>query len=289
MRAALARVLSPVLALAPALTAVLALTAPASAPGITRAAADPADFLPGLAAAEHTAPAGPEAIAPAPATHLVSRHLPDPAARRAEPHYRLHRTLAPRTGMITLSAGDTLSGLALSYGTTVRALQELNGLGTSTLIYADASFRVPAAAGTVSVVRHRAATLHTVHRAVRSAQAGSGAAATAIAFARAQLGKPYVWGGTGPDGFDCSGLVMRAWQAAGVSLPRTTYDQVSAGTPITRDELAPGDLIFSSGDGHVQLYIGGGQVIQAPYTGANVEISPLPDAATVDAYVRISP
>jgi cell wall-associated NlpC family hydrolase len=171
--------------------------------------------------------------------------------------------------VITISTGDTLSGLAIRYGTTVRTLQALNGMGRSTLIYAGAVLRVPAHGH-----RH-------VGRVSRTP------AGTAIAFARAQLSKPYVWGGTGPVGFDCSGLVMRAWQAAGVTLPRTTYDQVNAGTRITRGQLLPGDLVFTNNDGHVQLYIGSGRVIQAPHTGAVVRVSPLAPGTQVDAYVRV--
>ncbi|WP_314612006.1 C40 family peptidase [Streptomyces stackebrandtii] len=101
-------------------------------------------------------------------------------------------------------------------------------------------------------------------------------AAEAISFARAQLGKPYVWGATGPSAYDCSGLTQAAWRAAGVSLPRTTYTQINAGQRVSRSQLAPGDLIFFySGISHVGLYIGGGQMIHAPRPGAPVRIAPI--------------
>ncbi|MFI8961321.1 NlpC/P60 family protein [Streptomyces sp. NPDC053493] len=101
-------------------------------------------------------------------------------------------------------------------------------------------------------------------------------AAEAIAFARAQLGKPYVWGATGPSAYDCSGLTQAAWRAAGVSLPRTTYTQINAGRRVSRSELAPGDLVFFySGISHVGLYIGGGQMIHAPRPGAPVRVAPI--------------
>ncbi|MER7520086.1 NlpC/P60 family protein [Streptomyces sp. NPDC126499] len=101
-------------------------------------------------------------------------------------------------------------------------------------------------------------------------------AAEAIAFARAQLGKPYVWGATGPSGFDCSGLTQAAWRAAGVSLPRTTYTQINAGRRVSRSELAPGDLVFFySGISHVGLYIGGGQMIHAPRPGSPIRVAPI--------------
>ncbi|MGW3518072.1 NlpC/P60 family protein [Streptomyces hydrogenans] len=106
--------------------------------------------------------------------------------------------------------------------------------------------------------------------------APAGRASAAISFARAQLGKPYVWGATGPSGYDCSGLTQAAWRAAGVSLPRTTYTQINAGRRVSRSELAPGDLVFFySGISHVGLYIGGGQMIHAPRPGAPVRIAPI--------------
>ena len=93
----------------------------------------------------------------------------------------------------------------------------------------------------------------------------------ALAFARAQIGKPYVWGATGPDSYDCSGLTQAAWKAAGVSLPRTTYDQVNAGTTVSLADAQPGDLVFFYDDvSHVGIYIGNGMMIHAPKPGAYV-------------------
>lgn len=96
------------------------------------------------------------------------------------------------------------------------------------------------------------------------AGAVSGDVQAVLDFARAQIGKPYVWGGTGPDGYDCSGLTQAAWAQAGVSLPRTTYDQVNAGTPVSRDEVQPGDLLFfydAAAPSHVGIYSGDGMMI----------------------------
>ncbi|WP_200301861.1 C40 family peptidase [Streptomyces adelaidensis] len=96
-------------------------------------------------------------------------------------------------------------------------------------------------------------------------------AVKALAFARAQIGKPYVWGATGPGSYDCSGLTQAAWKAAGVDLPRTTYDQVTAGTSAPLTDARPGDLIFFYDNiGHVGLYIGNGMMIHAPKPGAYV-------------------
>ncbi|QNP64827.1 C40 family peptidase [Streptomyces genisteinicus] len=92
-----------------------------------------------------------------------------------------------------------------------------------------------------------------------------------LAFARAQIGKPYVWGATGPSSYDCSGLTQAAWKAAGVDLPRTTWDQVEVGKRVATSDLLPGDLVFFYDDiSHVGIYIGDGMMIHAPKPGANV-------------------
>ncbi|GGZ98967.1 C40 family peptidase [Streptomyces bluensis] len=104
----------------------------------------------------------------------------------------------------------------------------------------------------------------------------SGRARTAVEFAYAQLGKPYEWGSTGPNSFDCSGLTGAAWRAAGVSLPRTVQEQYSAGRKVAKSDLQPGDIIYwYNSSQHNGLYIGNGKAIHAPRTGKNVEITPL--------------
>jgi cell wall-associated NlpC family hydrolase len=112
--------------------------------------------------------------------------------------------------------------------------------------------------------------------------AASGPAATAIAYARAQLGKPYEWGGTGPDAYDCSGLVWAAYQSAGVDIPRTSQAQWAALPHVPPADVRPGDLVFFPGSdgtftapGHVALVIGGGQMIQAYAAGTPIEVSAL--------------
>ncbi|MFD8463853.1 NlpC/P60 family protein [Streptomyces cyaneofuscatus] len=92
-----------------------------------------------------------------------------------------------------------------------------------------------------------------------------------LAFARAQIGKPYVWGASGPASYDCSGLTQAAWREAGVTLPRTTWDQVKVGTRVATSDLQPGDLVFFYDDiSHVGIYKGDGMMIHAPKPGANV-------------------
>jgi len=112
----------------------------------------------------------------------------------------------------------------------------------------------------------------------------AGVQAAAVRFALAQLGEPYLWGATGPDAWDCSGLTMAAWAAAGVTLPRTTFAQVLTGSPVTSTTgLQPGDLIFTAGldgtpssPGHVGLFLGDvdgvPSLIHAPRTGRPVQI-----------------
>ncbi|GHI03827.1 hypothetical protein Scel_21480 [Streptomyces cellostaticus] len=95
--------------------------------------------------------------------------------------------------------------------------------------------------------------------------------AKAITFARAQVGKPCVWGATGPDSYDCSSLTQGAWKAAGVTLPRAAHQQALAGTPVTLAALEPGDLVlFFDDDRHVGLHIGNGMMIHAPGPGSYI-------------------
>ena len=104
-------------------------------------------------------------------------------------------------------------------------------------------------------------------------------AARAIAYAKRQLGKPYVYAAAGPDAFDCSGLTMRAWEAGGVSLPHWSVAQYEQSQPVSAGNARPGDLVFYSSDPndyhsiyHVALYLGGGMMIEAPHTGDVVKI-----------------
>ncbi|MEH0576300.1 MULTISPECIES: NlpC/P60 family protein [Streptomyces] len=112
--------------------------------------------------------------------------------------------------------------------------------------------------------------------ATDTADAPNSRAAAAVSYAYSKLGSPYVWGATGPNAFDCSGLVLASYRSAGVSLPRTTYAQIGAGQRISRSELLPGDLVFFySGITHVGLYIGNGQMIHAPNPSAPVRVAPI--------------
>jgi peptidoglycan DL-endopeptidase CwlO len=106
-----------------------------------------------------------------------------------------------------------------------------------------------------------------------------------VGIAMQYLGVPYVWGGASPSGFDCSGFTMYVYAQVGVSLPHNAAAQYGYGSPVSRSELAPGDLVFFNGLGHEGLYIGGGQFIHAPHTGDVVKISNLSDSWYASTYV----
>ncbi|WP_344966696.1 C40 family peptidase [Streptosporangium fragile] len=125
-----------------------------------------------------------------------------------------------------------------------------------------------------SEVRERAASGRGARVKVDVPIPGSGKAAEAARWALTQQLKPYVWGAEGPHGFDCSGLVMWAYQKVGISLPHYTGDQWAAGTRISKDQLRPGDLVFFYNDlHHVGIYIGGGLMVHAPRTGDVIHIA----------------
>jgi cell wall-associated NlpC family hydrolase len=113
----------------------------------------------------------------------------------------------------------------------------------------------------------------------------------AIAFAYAQLGCPYLYGGTGPcqRGYDCSGLAQAAWAAGGVQIPRDSYSQWAALPHVPLSSIEPGDLLIYNSEGHVAIYVGGGYIIDAPQTGMNVEKIPESTswyAANLDGVLR---
>lgn len=232
----------------------------------------------------------------APATPGPTQVEPQPAQKPAEPAEEASQS----AGMVTLQPGDTLYQLARTYDTTVETLQRFNDLGSSTLIYAGETLRVsdapqsphsPGQAKTAPPASAPAPDADSAEPTTPTRQAEPMAKTTpsaVIDYAEAQLGKPYIWGGTGPGGYDCSGLVMRAWQAAGVDLPRTTWDQAKAGRATTRAQLVPGDLVITAGGGHVQLYIGDGKAIHAPRPGRTVTVTRLAAPSEVVSYRHIA-
>jgi cell wall-associated NlpC family hydrolase len=111
------------------------------------------------------------------------------------------------------------------------------------------------------------------------AQDATGKRADALKYAKQFLGTPYVWGGTTPQGFDCSGLVQYVWKKFGVSLPRISQQQAGAGDRVALNDLKPMDLVLFNegrdGVGHVAFWLGNGQILEAPHSGSQVRIRKL--------------
>jgi cell wall-associated NlpC family hydrolase len=160
--------------------------------------------------------------------------------------------------------GDRVANMLAAYNAGLGSVIKYNG--------------VPAFAETRNYVR-RIKAMEQSFAAPAGQVAPSQAAAVAIQYARSKLGTPYLWGGTGtPEQggrFDCSGLMQAAYQQAGINLPRVSRQQWYAGPHVPRDQLQPGDLVFfawntrePSSIHHVGMYVGGGFMINAPYTGA---------------------
>ncbi|MFF4522712.1 C40 family peptidase [Streptomyces bluensis] len=123
-----------------------------------------------------------------------------------------------------------------------------------------------------------------------SVPAVGGRGLAAVAFARAQTGKPCVWGATGPESYDCSSLTQAAWKTVGVDLPRAARDQALAGRPVSLTSLLPGDLVFFHADArHVGLFTGDGTVVHAPAPGRVVREDPIPTAGEAPAHSAVRP
>ena len=169
-------------------------------------------------------------------------------------------TESPRT------PDGTQSDLGTAKATVQKKLSTAREL-LSQLTAQNAQLQQEAAAEAAALTRQRAETA----KSAPSDSAYATKAAKAIAFARAQVGKPYVWGAAGPGSYDCSGLTQAAWKAAGFTLPRATTDQAEAGTTVPLADAQPGDLVFFHEDiSHVGVYVGDGMMIHAPKPGTYV-------------------
>jgi cell wall-associated NlpC family hydrolase len=105
-----------------------------------------------------------------------------------------------------------------------------------------------------------------------------------VGIAMQYIGVPYVWGGASPSGFDCSGLVMYAFAQMGIQLPHSTYAQINYGVPVAYSDLQPGDLVFFDAVGHVGIYIGGGEFVDAPHTGAYVRVDSMTSSWAISSF-----
>jgi cell wall-associated NlpC family hydrolase len=160
-------------------------------------------------------------------------------------------------------------------------LGKVKGDLASLVAQADAARRAADAARARTLVASPSRSRSASSRALPPGPAARQSAGVAVAEALRQVGKPYQYGGAGPDSFDCSGLTMWAWRAAGVSLSHYTGAQYSETTHIPLSDLQPGDLVFRPDMGHVGMYIGNGNMVEAPHTGANVRVVPLRSDMTV--------
>lgn len=155
---------------------------------------------------------------------------------------------------------ETLYGTQTSYGTHTPSHGTQTSYGTGTHHFGTESF--PAGTGA------------SVGSGIAFVSESGAKAAKAVAFARAQIGRPCVWGAVGPGSYDNSGLIQAAWKAAGVALPRAVHEQASAGMAINLADVLPGDLVFFHGDaghvGHVGIFVGDGMMMHAPSPGGRV-------------------
>lgn len=217
--------------------------------------------------------------------NVVSHLLSNDAVGIAAAQQTAQRATANAQRLATLAEQVTrLQSAAAAAATRVRRL-----LDTQRKAYAAASAQVRAL-----VAQAQAAAAAASAQAFADALAAAGGslngsttppnaiAAHAIAMARTKLGDPYVWGGTGPSTWDCSGLTQWAYGQAGIALPRVAADQWHVGTPVSLAQLEPGDLLFWATDTsdpatihHVAIYLGGGMMLAAPHTGDVVKIEPV--------------
>ena len=221
----------------------------------------------------------------------TANHLADPNRIFPGQVLAIHGSVAPGASSRSSSstyrvvAGDSLSSIAARFGTTYQNLAALNGIANANLIEVGQVLRVSG-----SAPPSRSSTVTATPAVTRSGAGGSGARASGAAAsgrgqvaaqtARAQVGKPYVWAGAGPSGFDCSGLAMYAWAAAGVQLAHYTVTQYQETERIAESQLQPGDLVFydtggGAQPGHVTIYIGGGQIVTADSPGTVVRVEAL--------------
>ena len=181
---------------------------------------------------------------------------------------------------VTVSAGDTVGEIAAEHGSSVSAIVDANGLGANALIIVGDELTIPGGSGSSSAEPEAAessavdgggASAGEVEEA--SSSSGSSASNEILDVARQYIGTPYVWGGSSPSGFDCSGFTQYVFAQVGIDLPRTTDAQYGAGQVVSASEAQPGDLVWWPG--HVGIYTGDGQHIAARNPGTPLEEGPI--------------
>lgn len=199
----------------------------------------------------------------------VSRQIP------SQKNSGVQGTIPAQNGRSTArkQAAQGLLGFALNYAKT----GEINNDELATAVNAVSragSVEPPTRAGSLPRSKGRG-------------EVGNGVVDKVLAQAHTQVGKPYVFGsGPNTDSFDCSDLVQWAYKQVGIDIPRTTYEQMKVLPKKSWKNLAPGDLLYKNNGGHVVMYVGGGKVIAAPYTGTVVQYQPLQKFKGGDYHVR---
>lgn len=189
------------------------------------------------------------------------------------------------TASYQVRAGDTLWSLARRHGTTPDRLAGMNGISTEATLRIGQPLKVPGPIDTtVRPAPSRAADSPAATPALRTRIAtlpsrGATWASTIVTLSSRLLGVRYRWGGTSPSGFDCSGFMYFVFQRTGVAVPRTTYDMFESGTPVPRDQLQAGDLVFfqtlQPGPSHAGIYLGDGRFIHSSSGAGGVTITPM--------------
>jgi peptidoglycan DL-endopeptidase CwlO len=248
--------------------------------------------VPGIASAQAPTPAEPvaavQSVTPAPAVAPAAASTPAPAAQPSATY--------------TVKAGDTIARIAKAQGMRWDTLAELNGVKSPFVIYPGQVLKLSGSPATEPVHTSRderpapaaaaapapAAAAAPAPAAVAAASSSRAATAVAHALAQKNEGDRYVYGANGPSSWDCSSLTQAAWAKAGVSLPRTSKAQASAGTATSRASLVPGDLVvYFSPVSHVAMYIGNGQVVQALNSNAGLKVTNIDYAGKVTGYRHI--
>ena len=193
-------------------------------------------------------------------------------AQRAAQKQAIEQQLAERQSLLSALNGEVQRLLAAQYAAQLRAAQAAQARVAAAQAQATQTYDQTAVG--VSASTPEGATL------VPPSKYGG-----VVGAAMSELGTPYVWAGSGPGGFDCSGLVSYAYSQVGVSLPHSSYAMWGDGTSVPKDQLQPGDIVFFDGLGHVGIYIGGGEFVHAPHTGTVVQVSSLDSGSYASSYV----
>ncbi|MFC7403850.1 C40 family peptidase [Georgenia alba] len=190
---------------------------------------------------------------------------------------------ASATTTHTVESGDTVSEIASEHGSSVDAIVEANGLDSSATIYVGDELTIPDGSGGATLSGSTGSSAESTSEPVEETGTVESSTGEVVDIARQYIGTPYVYGGSTPGGFDCSGFTQYVYSQVGIELPRTTDDQLYAGTQVSESEAQPGDLVWSPG--HVGIYSGDGNYIAAYAPGEPLSERPIYDENSV--FVRV--